>query len=329
MWLDLFTKVDTDILNGGTGLSAGVQAARHSLDADRKQDANDKAYLVAQQNLNSKALSFPAFVMTNLDNQMAAEVMRQEHASSNEIYIADGDLAQKNTQFAIDKGVELEKILRSFWQIQEQMNFDFKKGVSEFILKKFSENTQAYLVKYQAITAKMQANVAAAQAVISSNQSVIDVFKIMTVGVLGEAELISKERDSLVKVNQQEVDMYKTRVEAATMYYKALDDNQKTKLQAGFLELDKGKAELDFLLKNQLSLLDQRKTTSSELGKMFTQITSAALNTVSTAVHHSTSIGSNTSAQWSNSKALHESYNFGYGSSESRNVSQKGPDLST
>lgn len=328
MWLTVFEKVENDILNGGTGLSEADQAARHALDAARKSDANEKAYLAAQVNIVSRALSFPDFVMANLEAQMAAEVLKQENASSNEIYIADGELAQKNTQFAIEKGIDLERILRSFWELSEKMSFEFKKGVAEFILRKFEEKNKSFLIQYQGITARMQANVAAAEAVIASNKPVMEKFKIEMDGVLGEGDLIAKERDAIVKLADTEANIYKTRVEAVAISYNALTENQKAELQRGALILDKAKAELDFLLKNQLALSTQRKEILAELGKMFTQITSAALNTVQTSVGATTNNSSSVQTSWSNDKSIRESYGHDQNASENHSISHKGADIS-
>jgi len=328
MWEAVFDKVEYDILNGGTGLSAEEQAARHALDAERKSNANEKAYLAAQVSINSRALSFPSFVMTNLEAQMAAEVLRQETASSNEIYIADGELAQKNTHFMIEKGIDLEKVLRGFWEISEKLTYEFKKGVADFILRKFAERNQSYTVQYQGITARMNANVAAAEAIVNANRPVIEKFKIEMDGVLGEGDLIAKERDSITKLAGVEADVYKTRVDAVTAYYNALSENQKAQLQKSALDLDKAKAELDFLLRSQLALSDQRKALLGEQGKLFTQVVSAALNTVQTSVGATTNSSEAVHTTWTTGRSIQEQRGFDQSLTEGHSIAHKGTDLS-
>jgi hypothetical protein len=327
MWSTLFNKIEYDILNGGTGLSADDQAARHALAAERKTAANEKAYLNSVYSVNSKALSCPQFMIDGIEAQMAAEVLRQEIASSNEIYIADGDLAQKNTQFAISTGLDIEKLLRAFWEMSEKMSFDFKKGVADFILSKFSEKNKAFLTQYQGITAMMQANIAAAEAIVAANKPIMDRFKIEMDGVLGEGDLIAKERESLVKIATTEADIYKTRVEAVSAYYNALSENQKAQIQKSGLDLQKAIAEIDFLLKSQVALASQRKEILATLGPMFIQITSAALNTVQTSVGTTANTSAQISAHWSNNKSRDERFGHDQNASENHTVSHKGADL--
>ena len=158
LWLAILTKIQTD-LAGGSGLGAAVEAALYQRDADRKQAANEKAYAAGVSEIASKALSFPQYAMQNLSNQMAAEILRQEHASSNEIVISQAELAQKNTQFAVETGGTIltgltkaeadiyESMVRAqtAWYNALTANNEAQLKVAELELRKVTEQLKATL----------------------------------------------------------------------------------------------------------------------------------------------------------------------------------------
>jgi enamine deaminase RidA (YjgF/YER057c/UK114 family) len=104
MWEAIFAKIQADLASGGSGLGAVVEAALYQRDADRRQAANEEAYSLAISEISSKALSFPQYAKQSLENQMAAKILEQQTAASNEILISQAELAQKNTQFILEKG---------------------------------------------------------------------------------------------------------------------------------------------------------------------------------------------------------------------------------
>jgi len=327
MWLSLFTKVQNDIDNGGSGLDADVEAAIHARDADRKFAANEKAYTVATANLTSRALSFPQFAMANLEARMAGEILRQEHASSNEIVIVSSDLAQKNTQFAVTTGLDIEKLLRAFHEVIEKLTLGAKQAVAEFIMSKYRDKTAAFREKWQAITAEMRAKVDAANVVIVVNQSIIDKYKVDMQGATAEGDLISKERESIGQLAGVEADVYKSRVAARDSWNNALSENQKAQLQKSELDLRKAEAELKFILESHKDLTTIRKDILTQLGGIFAQVMAAALNTVSTSVGHTTSRTANVSESTSHSEDISERYSVSATIGENHGISHKGQDI--
>lgn len=324
----VFDRIKDGVDNGGTGLTPAVQAARAALDSERKAAANEKAYLAAQVSVNSRALSCPDFVFAALESQMAAEIARQEQASSNEIYIADGDLAQKNSQFMIEKGIDLERINRAFWEVSEKFGFQVKQVIAEFDLKAFSETVQAYLGKWQAIAIAMKAKVDAANVIVAVNQPIIEKAKVEASLHVSQIDAISKERSSIVDTAKTEAEIYKTKIEGITAWYNAQSENDKNKIAKAALELNKAEAELKFLNDNQMSSRSIQTEILGTLAKVFAQFGSAALNTVQTSVGHQTGAHSQISQSFNNSLGKSMQISDGRHASESRNISQKGPEVS-
>lgn len=327
MWLSLFNRVQDAIDNGGSGIDPDVEAALHARDTERKRIANEKAYAVASANIASRALSFPQLAMANLDARMAGEILRQEHASSNEIVIASGDLAQKNSQFAVTTGLDIEKMLRAFHEVQEKLTLAGRQAVAEFVLKKYAERAQVFIAKWQGIAAEMRAKVDAANVVVSVNTAIIEKFKAEMQGAIGNVEMISKERESIGKLAGIEADVYKTKVEAVKAWYDALTENQKAQLQKAALELQKAEAELKFLSDNQRDITTTRKEILSTLGQIFAQVMASALNTVQTSVGHTTSRSAGISENISHGEQISEHISHTEQIGENHNVSHKGPDV--
>jgi len=123
MWVALLEKVLDGVVNGGTGISAAVEAAIHERNLERQRVANEQAYNLGISEISSRALSFPQYAMQALANQVSLEILKQEHNSSNEIDIAAADLEQKNMVTMLEKAVAIETLLRAFWKDYNEARF--------------------------------------------------------------------------------------------------------------------------------------------------------------------------------------------------------------
>jgi hypothetical protein len=311
MWTDLFNKVQDGIINGGTGIPTAIETAINERNLFRQQAANDTAYAQGVSTISSRTLSFPQYAMQNLANQMATEILRQTHNSSNEIAISMADLAQKNTHFMITSAISLETILRDFWKTFETLSIQAKTALTDFILRNYAEKNKAYIAKWEGIVASLRAKVEGVNAVVAQYVAVVSGFKAQMDGSIAQIDAISKERDSLVKAASLDVDIYKARVDGETAWYNALSENQKAQLQYSELQLRKLSEQLKAQLDSFISLNSLKEKILSTLGATSAQVMASALNAVNTSV----------GATSSSSASVSES--FSHGESQSISLDQK------
>jgi hypothetical protein len=174
MWEAIFDKISADLINGGSGLGAAVEAALYQRDADRKQAANEEAYNLAISDIASRALSFPQYAMQALANQMAAKILEESHTSSNEIVISQAELAQKNTQFTIEKGggllAEIAKTEAAVYESTVRAMTEWYKAVAE--------NNKAQIalaeLQLQKVVAQLKAELDSNVAITTIRERIID-----------------------------------------------------------------------------------------------------------------------------------------------------------
>jgi len=134
IYVTILEKVLDGIENGGTGISTAVETAIHERNLERQRAANEKAYNLGISELSSRCLSFPQYAMQALANQVSMEINKQSHNSSNEIDIAMSDLAQKNMNSMLDRGVALEGVLRAFWKDYNTMKLTAVKAKTDELI---------------------------------------------------------------------------------------------------------------------------------------------------------------------------------------------------
>lgn len=173
MWATLIAKVIDGITNGGSGIPTAVETARHERNLERQRVANENLRNQSIVDLSSRCLSFPHYAMQALELQVAIEIAKQSHASSNEIEIFIGDLEQKNAHFMLDKAVVIEGLLRAFWKDFNSMKMEGVKATTDALIAHveaitkeregivrlyeaeasvFKDNTQAQKFWYEAIS---------------------------------------------------------------------------------------------------------------------------------------------------------------------------------
>jgi hypothetical protein len=294
----LIAKILDGIANPGTGIPASVETALHERNLERQRVANEKAMDMGVEELSSRALSFPQYAVDALVNEIAKEVDKQAHNSSNEIEIAMADLAQKNAHFMIEQGGKLEDILAKAFETYETLSLDAKKAIADFVLRKYAEMVAAYKSKWEGISSMLRAKVDAANVVVAQHNALIAGFRAETDGKIAQVDMISKERSSLVELAGHETTVYKARVEGATAWYNALGENQKAQLQKSELELRKAEAELKALLDSFISINSLREKLIDNFGGTSAQVMSAATNAISV----------NLGANVTSTKTVSESY---------------------
>lgn len=310
MWYDLFTKVHDGVLNGGTALSADAEDAAYSRAKNRQRTEHEEAYAKALAEIKVKGIKFPQLAVKAIEAKFAASVARDRTDLLSDIMLKQAQLANDNTRFLIERGADLEKILRDFHVKNQTLTLEAKKAAARLILDNYAEKNKAYIAQWQGIAEELRAKVAAVEVVVAENKVLGEAYKIATDGAIAKTNQIAKERDSLVEGYKGEVSAYESKVRAQTAWYNALTENQKAKLEKNRLELQKAVEEVKATLDSNVSLNNLREKILEAMANIAAQVMASALNAVNTSIGHSTSASESRNESWSHSGSGAESHTF-------------------
>ena len=310
MWLDLFTKVHDGLLVGGSGLGAAIEAGIWDRGRERQRVENESAFLTATRELGSRAIPFPQLAKRSIEQRMAAEVLRQNTVLNSDIATKQAELAQTNTNFLLDKAIQLEQILREFNQNSGRLSLEAKKAAAQLIIENYAEKIKAFIAEKQGNTEEIKAKVAVMEAYAADNKVVVDSFRAQTDGAIAQTEQISKERSSLVEAHKVDGDVYASKVRAQADLYNALTENQKAKLEKSRLELEKAVQEVKALLDSTVSINALREKILDAISNIAAQVLASALNAVNTSIGHSTSATESRGEHWQHSDSVNETHGF-------------------
>ena len=214
IWADLLSKVLNDIRNGGTGLGALIEEELYDRALRRQETENERLYHEVEKYFEARGFSLPVGAMAGRLAEAAREVSRNNTTINGEITISQADLAQKNTHFMVGKGVELEGMLRDFFNQQAKRAFEAAKviatiGVEIFNAKinKFNAEVQAYQAESAVFESKIKA--ALMQAEIYKTQ--IDACAVMSDVQKNLTAIYSEKINALNTI----IKLYATEMEAA------------------------------------------------------------------------------------------------------------------
>lgn len=221
--------------NGGTGLAADVEEAIWN--RGREREARSAADAIRQlEEMESLGFAFPPGVYVDARIKIATETSYAEAGASREIMIKQAELAQANTQAALQNAIAIESKLLDYTNQVEQRFFDSCKyateaGISIYNAKvqayaafvdAYKGRVQAYTAQVQAETAKVEAyraTIAAEQAKADINRSLVDQYKVMSEIALSNIEVYKARIDAIrikAEIEKIKVETFGEQVRAYT-----------------------------------------------------------------------------------------------------------------
>ena len=173
LWPTLFSKVLENIQNGGTGLSVEVENAIFDAHRNRVFSENEKARNDAENYFAERGFSVPSGILLSKIVEVDRASARDLDNASAEIMRMQAELAQKNTHFFIEKGVELEGLLRKFYIDNINSMIAVQTAIVESSIKVFS--ARADMARYRLEEYKTKADVW--KGVIEGELARVNVFK--------------------------------------------------------------------------------------------------------------------------------------------------------
>jgi len=254
IWADLLAKVLNDIRNGGTGLGALVEEELYDRALARQETENERLYQEVENYFEARGFTLPVGAMAGRLFEAAREVSRNNTEINSKIMIDQAQLAQTNTHFMIDKGIQLEGMLRDFFNAQANRAFEAAKVIASVGIEIFNANVNKFNAKvqaYQTQAAVYESKIKAALTQAEIYKAQIDACSVMS-DVQKNLVLIYSEKikvlDTIVKVYSAEMEavgikaeVEKTKIEifrAQVQAYVARIEADKAKFESYGIELE-------------------------------------------------------------------------------------------
>lgn len=162
IWGTLLEKVLYNISNGGTGLDAQVEEDIYWQHLNRTFEENDKLIQQASNYWSARGFTLPPGMLSAKINEINTQISRNNLQASKDITISQAELAQKNTHFFIDKGAQLEGMLREFFIQQVNASLQAQRSIAENAIAVFDANVKKhnyYLEEFRGWIAKYEQDV--------------------------------------------------------------------------------------------------------------------------------------------------------------------------
>jgi hypothetical protein len=240
IWSDLLAKVLNDIRNGGTGLNVNVEEGIFQRGLERMRLEHEKLYSTINEEHADLGFSLPTGVQAARLRAAMNEISRQRVNHGNEVMIKQAELAQANTQFIITKGVELEGMLRNFFNEEMTRTLEASREVARnsiemyrFVIDRYNarlegykaeaavfgeriraELTRAEIYKAQMDGSRIEAEVQATQAAVyKARMDAVDTRVRIYMGQMQAAEIQSRIELSKVEVLKAQTEVYVAQLE--------------------------------------------------------------------------------------------------------------------
>lgn len=208
IWDTLLDKVVDGIRNGGTGLGADVEAELWDRAQRRQQTDNEKLYRETEEYFASRGWEIPPGAMVGRLAEVAQEIAKNNTDLNGKIAIEQAELALKNTQFLIEKGINLETVLREFFTASAARTLDAAKTAVGSAIDIYNAKVAGYNLKierYKAMAAVFEARVRAAL-------EAVEIFKAQIEG----ARISLDVQKNLIEIYEKQLLAIETRVRLYT-----------------------------------------------------------------------------------------------------------------
>ena len=204
-WADLLTKILYGIRNGGTGLSEEVEQAIYNNHLLRTAEQNEKEIIAAETYYAARGFTLPSGLLSAKLSEIHNRIAKTNIEESNKIMISQAELAQKNTQFVIEKGIELESIARKFFIDHMTASINAQKMVLESSILVYNAAIDKIKLGFDDIRMKSE------------------IWKTKAEHALTRLEIFKTEMEAAkvhVEVNKSKTELYATEMGAVELYVK-------------------------------------------------------------------------------------------------------------
>ncbi len=158
MYLTLFNQISTDIANGGTGFSDEIHAAIVARELSARRLSEKRTYQGALDNVGGDGFALPSGQIASMELEFARDIEVQNQAILNDLLAKDFELTQKNKEFAITSGLQLEEMIRTTFTQMQGYNLDAAKAAQIYIIQVFDATLKRFDLAWKGIQIDLEAH---------------------------------------------------------------------------------------------------------------------------------------------------------------------------
>lgn len=185
VWDTVLDRIKSDIQTGGVGVSAAIRDGMYHEMLELQKVEHEKRYREAQARYGARGFHLPTGAMISALATIDAENAREKEGFRRKIHLDQMTLAQQNTQWALDKGVQLEQILRDFFIKSEDRRLEVSKAIAQRGIEIF----QSYVTKFNAETDLYRSEATVYESRLRGELAKVEMFKAEMEGRGIEAEV--------------------------------------------------------------------------------------------------------------------------------------------
>lgn len=193
-----------DVVNGGVGIDPDVEMDIYNREYERNLQELADAKNRVISDWSKRGLPLPDSTLVNALNMLELEYSNKRNELSRDIRIKQAELAQHNTQFAMQQAVQLESILINFTNAVSQRILDASRSMVEMQIAA----TNAIISKYRAMvdiyTAVVNARIEEAKGIAQVYMAEVEAYRAHLAGEMARM-------DAELKTFFTELDVYKVK----------------------------------------------------------------------------------------------------------------------
>ena len=307
IYLQVLQAIYNDIQSQGWTLTAEIETAVVDRRREEQRLINARKYQADMRAAGATGFNFAGGVVAGIMTDSTTEILHQDTDFNNNVLIQSFDMANKNRTFSLEKGLDIEKILRDFYQKMEDRNLEAQKATGQLVVSVLAEQVRAYTAEWDGVKTELSAKTEQLDLVIKSNQLLVDAFKAQADGFVSQVNAVKAETEGLVAGYTGQVEAFKAQVEEQAAYYNVITEIAKVQLGVGQLQLEKATTEVKTLLESQLSFDKLKESISETMGHLAQQAVASALNAVSAHASYGYTGSEERSEHWTHGDQLTES----------------------
>jgi len=308
MYTAVYNSIYTYLQNPAIGVPETIWTAIAARRRYNHALATAEKYAADMRAAGATGFEFADGMIAGIQEDASMNILMQDDDTENAILIQSSELAQKMQMFAVEKGLQLEQLLRDFYNNYENRSLEANKTISQFIIQVYAENVKGYIAEWEGVKAELEAKISVVELVIKENTLIIEGFKAEAAAYVANVEAVSKKTDGIVRGFEGEVAGYEAQVKADTSYYQTLTEIQKAQIEYARIKLEKAVAELKALLDSQVSFDTLKANIAEKIGSIAQQAVSGALNAVNASASLGFTASESMSEDWKHSDSINESH---------------------
>jgi hypothetical protein len=306
----LTTAILSDINNNGRAWGAETEQAIYDRAISRNRLSNESEYQKGLAHISSIGSAMPEGAASSLIYRMQELLGEQESDINNDILVNQAKLAWDASMSAQDRAVQVEQILRAFYESTQNRSLEVQKAAGDLTVRVYAAQIDAYIKEWEGVRIKLEAEVQKLDVVLKRNAVYLELYKADWEAYKAQVDAVARENEAKASVLESESRAYVAETGAYEAWYNALTSYQKMQIDSATLELDKAKAELEFTLQELFSRTGIQVDSLKALTEFATQAIASALNAVGASIGHSTSSSDRLSESFNHGDNFSENHNF-------------------